>query len=80
MFTDDQPFLPINPFAEPITTMSTTNLNHPNGDEDMIDIDFQNANNDRASSKFYYQQNESPLKIHLNKHILNEIYRRCYER
>lgn len=48
-FPDDQPFLPINPFAEPITTMSTANSNH-HVDDDMIDIDFQNTTNDRSSS------------------------------
>ncbi|CAF0990951.1 unnamed protein product [Rotaria sp. Silwood1] len=47
--SDEQPFLPINPFAEPITTMSTTNPNH-HGDDDMIDIDFQNTTNDRTTS------------------------------
>ena len=47
--TDDQPFLPINPFAEPITTASTTNVNQHGTDEDMIDIDFQSNHNDRAN-------------------------------
>jgi hypothetical protein len=53
---DDQPFLPINPFAEPATTMSTTNSNHRPGDDDMIDIDFQNTTNDRSNSKFIHKQ------------------------
>ena len=49
---DDQPFLPINPFAEPATTMSTTNSNHHHHhDDDMIDIDFRNSSNDRTNSK-----------------------------
>ncbi len=50
---DDQPFLPINPFAEPITTttMSSMNSNHHH-DDDMIDIDFRNTTNDQTNSKF----------------------------
>jgi hypothetical protein len=51
--TDEQSFLPINPFAEPTTiTMSSTNPIPHAGDDDMIDIDFQNATNDKLNSKF----------------------------
>jgi len=46
--SNDQPFLPINPFAEPTTTTSSSNPNHHGGtDEDMIDIDFRNNHQDR---------------------------------
>lgn len=49
---DDQPFLPINPFAEPTTTTSSSNPNHHGGtDEDMIDIDFRNNHQDRPHSE-----------------------------
>jgi hypothetical protein len=46
---DDQPFLPINPFAEPITTMSSTNPAQRVCDDDMIDIDFKNTTNERST-------------------------------
>jgi hypothetical protein len=57
--TDDQPFLPINPFAEPTTTMSSTNPHI--GDEDMIDIDFKNSINDKTNSKFNNIKKETYL-------------------
>ncbi len=64
--TDEQSFLPINPFAEPTTiAMSSTNPVHHAGDDDMIDIDFQNATNDKLNSKF---NNNNKSKIF----ILNE--------
>ena len=51
--TDDQPFLPVNPFADPApTTMSSANANHHNGDDEMIDVDFRNSTHDRSSGKF----------------------------
>lgn len=50
--TDEQSFLPVNPFAEPATTMSSSNPIHHAGDDDMIDIDFRNSTNDRLNSKF----------------------------
>ena len=49
--TDDQPFLPVNPFAEPTTTTSPSNPKQHNGDEDMIDIDFRNNTTDRSHSE-----------------------------
>jgi hypothetical protein len=55
--TDDQPFLPINPFAEPTTTAITmSNPNHNGTDEDMIDIDYGHNNNNKSNSQSYYQQ------------------------
>lgn len=48
-FIDEQPFLPVNPFAEPATTMSTASTNHHRHDDDMIDIDFRNTTQERTS-------------------------------
>ncbi|CAF1152909.1 unnamed protein product [Adineta ricciae] len=47
--SNEQSFLPTNPFAEPTTTASS-NTTHHGTDDDMIDIDFRNSNNDKLNN------------------------------
>ncbi|CAF0969969.1 unnamed protein product [Adineta ricciae] len=48
--SNEQSFLPTNPFAEPTTTTASSNTTHHGTDDDMIDIDFRNSNNDKLNN------------------------------